>query len=417
MARVAWVVLILVVLGLNAAGISYIYDEHTSVCTFDAEVCWEEGMLTPEGVKELQEFELSPGFYAGYMGVALPVAVALVFFGVAAGIFWRRSDDRMALFASFMLVLFGGAAAAGTTHGLDDAHPALSFPAQLLEYLGQVSFGVFFYLFPDGRFVPRWTRLLAAAAALLFVWDVFFEQLSATTPVGLFLLGFLFVFWGSLVAVQVYRYRRVSTPVQRQQTKWVIFGFAAALTGFLTIIVPYTFILPPPTPGSLEDMVAVTLIYAFILLLPLSIGMAILRSRLYDIDVVINRTLVYGALTVSLALVYVGGVVSLQRLLSPLVGESSQLAVVASTLAIAALFSPLRRRMQAAVDRRFYRRKYDARKTLAAFSARLREEADLEALNEDLVLVVRETVQPDHVSLWLGPDHAAELRGLTGQRR
>ncbi len=415
--RLLWVVLVVAVLGLNAAGIPYTYAEHRTVCTIEAEVCREEGLLTAEGARELQELRLSPEFYAGYESVALPISVALVFLAVAAGIFWRRSNDRMALFASFMLVLLGGAAAAGTMRGLADVHPTLWFTTHLLEYLGQVSFGVFFYLFPDGRFVPRWTRLLAAAAALFFVRDVFFEESSSTTLVGLFLLGFWFVFLGSLAVVQVHRYRRVSTPVQRQQTKWVVFGLAAGLTGFLAILVPYTFIFSFPTPGSLEDMVAVTLIYGFTLLIPLSIGMAILRSRLYDIDVVINRTLVYGALTVSLALVYVVGVVGLQWLLSPLVGESSQLAVVASTLAIAALFSPLRRRMQAAVDRRFYRRKYDAAKTLEAFSARLREEADLEALNEDLVAVIRETVQPEHVSLWLGPDHAAEPRGLTGERR
>ena len=135
--------------------------------------------------------------------------------------------------------------------------------------------------------------------------------------------------------------------------------------------------------------------------LPVAIGIAVLRYRLYDIDLVINRTLVYGSLTVALALVYFGSVVGLQRLLSPVVGDSNQFAVVASTLLIAALFGPLRRRVQSFIDRRFYRRKYDARRTLEDFSAKLREVSDLDGLNGELLAVVRETVQPAHASLWL----------------
>jgi hypothetical protein len=145
-----------------------------------------------------------------------------------------------------------------------------------------------------------------------------------------------------------------------------------------------------------------SLALAWLLLgLPAAIGIAVLRYRLYNIDLVINRTLVYAALTISLALVYLGSVAGLQRLLSPVVGEGNQLAVVASTLLIAALFQPLRRRVQSFIDRRFYRRKYDAQRVLADFSERLRDETELETLSEDLVSVVGEALQPAHVSVWL----------------
>ena len=399
--RITWVILAVVVLGLDAAGIPYAYAQYESLCTQNAQVCAEESLLTPESALQLEEAGISRGFYAAYQGVGIETVFTLVCFAVAAVIFLRRSDDRMALFACFVLLIFGGAGAAGTMQALTEAQPAFWFPVNLLDYISQVCFGVFFYLFPDGRFAPRWTRWLALAAALVFVPDIFFPD----SPVAAVTDPLFFFFVGSLVVAQVYRYRRVSTPEQRQQTKWVVFGFAAALVGFTAVVLITAFVPAIRDAGPLGVMIFSTIIYGFLLLIPLSIGVAILRSRLYDIDVVINRALVYGSLTTLLVLIYVGGVVGSQYVFLALTGQGS-------TLAIAALFNPLRRRIQGSIDRLFYRRKYDAAKTLEEFSAKLRDETDLDSLNTELLFVVRETMQPAHVTLWLRPDDSPN-RGPT----
>ena len=201
------------------------------------------------------------------------------------------------------------------------------------------------------------------------------------------------------------RFRR-SGRQQRQQIKWIAFAASLVALGYLLLLFPEALLAPggagPTRPlwvKLFED--AVTVSYAGV---PIAMGLAVLRYRLYDIDVLVNRALVYGSLTVLLAATYVGGVVSLQYVFRTLTGQGSTLAVVASTLVIAALFNPLRRRVQAFVDRRFYRKKYDAAKTLEDFNARLREETDLDALSSDVVGVARRTMQPAHVSLWLRPD-------------
>jgi hypothetical protein len=220
-------------------------------------------------------------------------------------------------------------------------------------------------------------------------------------PYALFLLGWLLLG----VYAQVYRYIRVSNLTQRQQTKWVLFGCTAAIAGYIGwISIDALLPLPRPEFRLVADIVGATVTCGVMLIIPFSFGVAILHYRLWDIDLVINRTLIYGGLIVSLALVYFGGVTLLQNLFLVLTGQKSTLAVVASTLAIAALFEPLRRKIRAFIDRRFYRRKYNARKTLEAFSLQLRDETDLQALSDDLIGVVRVTMQPTHVSLWLRPE-------------
>ena len=204
----------------------------------------------------------------------------------------------------------------------------------------------------------------------------------------------------------VLRYRRSRGEV-REQIKWI--AFAASFVGLLYLIaMACSLIVPTETWFAAGSPLWLNLLeYAALVsftAVPIAVGFAVLKYRLYDIDTLINRALVYGSLTATLVALYFGGVVVLQRVLLVLTGEQSTLAVVASTLVIAALFNPLRRRVQAFVDRRFYRRKYDAAKTLEAFSAKLRDETNLDALSDDLVGVVRETMQPAHISLWLRPE-------------
>jgi hypothetical protein len=196
--------------------------------------------------------------------------------------------------------------------------------------------------------------------------------------------------------------RRVhARGVERQQTKWFTYAAAIAASGAIL-----KFIISDPLDLVWLGGVAYTFVLIGLAGMPIAMGIAITRYRLYEIDLIINRTLVYGSLTATLVALYFVGIVVLQRIFVTLTGQQSTLAVVASTLLIAALFNPLRRRIQSFVDRRFYRSKYDARKTLEDFSTRLREETDLDTLNNELVGVVRETMQPAHVSLWLSPETA-----------
>jgi hypothetical protein len=270
----------------------------------------------------------------------------------------------------------------------------------MVALVGVAAILLFMYVFPDGRFVPRWARWLALVSIVVFAPSILFPYsslslwrhplLNAMVSAGVF---------GSIAIVQIYRYRRVSTFAQRQQIKWVVLGIVAAAVGYCMFLVVNLL-----QGGILLSLLGYTAGLLLLALLLISIVVAVSRYRLYDVDLIINRTLVYGSLTALLVLVYVGGVTATQAIFRALSGQGSTLAVVTSTLVIAALFNPLRRRIQSFIDRRFYRNKYDARKTLEAFSVKLRDETDLKALNDDLVRVVRETMQPSHVSLWLRPE-------------
>jgi hypothetical protein len=404
-ARVAWATVAITTLAIIVFSVPSSFEHYSSVCTATSEVCSERAgdRPTPEGVRALQDAGLSVRTYA-LLNVILDKVFQLVWFVVGALIFWRRSDDRMALLVSTFLVSFGPVTVDTTAaDALVTSHPAWSLPVLSVGMVGNVCVVLFFLLFPGGQFVPRWTRWLAVALIAHDLPDVLYPDLYSQS-LALERISF-WVFVGGVVSQvwsQVYRYRRVSSPAQRRQTKWVVFGTTLGVAGTFPFQVPVDLsLVGGDTPLAL--LLLRTGFALSFLLVPISISVAVLRSHLFDIDVLINRTLVYGSLTLTLVVVYFGGVAGLQRLLSPLT-ESNGLATVASTLAIAALFNPLKRRIQAFIDRGFYRKKYDARKTLDAFSARLRDETDLEALDHELLEVVRETVQPSHVSLWLRPE-------------
>ena len=286
-----------------------------------------------------------------------------------------------------------------------------------------------FLLFPDGRLPSRRWRPLAWLSGVVIASGSLGFMLSPgpldmprgiRNPFGLEAAPWVAVAAYAILPLLplcmlasalslVMRYRRSRGDV-RQQIKWI--AFAASLVALTYLIAMVALFIHPSEEIWLAAGLPLWLDlieYAALLSItsvPIAIGFAVLKYRLYDIDLLINRTLVYGSLTATLALIYVGGVVSLQALLRALTGQESTLAVVASTLLIAALFNPLRGLVQAFVDRRFYRSKYDAAKTLEAFNARLRDETNLDALSEDLVGVARSTMQPEHVSLWLRPDTA-----------
>jgi hypothetical protein len=342
---------------------------------------------------------------------------------VGGVIFWRKSDDWMVLLAALGLVTMGVSIAPQLSimYILADQYAASRVLITLVNVLGWGSIGLFAYLFPTGRFVPRWT---VWAALCYLAWQVL-QSVPSNSPIS-------FEQWPSLlpacvefalllcpIYAQLYRYRHVSSAVERQQTKWVVFGLVLTLLAQGLIFLPPLFSPTLAQLGSLHWLYTLMSACFFPLLLdliPLTIGVAVLRYRLWDVDVLINRTLVYSVLTASLILIYAGLVIVFQILLHGFISQTNDIALVASTLAIAAIVQPLRRRIQSGIDRRFYRRKYDAAHTLAAFSARLRsrDDIDLATLTDDLLKVVKETMQPAHVSLWLRDPERS--RGQTTQQ-
>jgi hypothetical protein len=405
--RAAWVICALLTVLVMVASVPLLFERFSSVCQLPAGICLERSEVPAEALNELRGAGISLGTYAAFT-IGIEVLCKVVWISVAALLFVFRSRDRMALLVSFFLLTFGTATLlTNGTEVLAAEHPAWWVVARGLQVTGEVFSVLFLLTFPDGRFVPRWTPIVAVVFLLFQIPGDLFPAGPAVGPrflnAAVNTVG-AFVFFGSvatMLASQVYRYRRVSGPEQRRQTRWAVFGTTLAIATLIAAYGSIFLLTEDPADSAFLVLAVGSMIPLIMLLIPLSLFVAVFRSGLFDIDLVINRALVYGTLTASLALVYLGAVAGLQRLVSPLAGESNQLIVVASTLLIAALFNPLRRRIQHVIDRRFFRRKYDAAKTLKEFSAKLRNETNLDSLSDELVGVVRETVQPEHASLWL----------------
>jgi hypothetical protein len=348
-------------------------------------------------IHDLRRLGVPLPVYATYMTAltALADLVGLVIAGIVA---WRRFSEAIGLVTSLFLVLIVAGSPTNSTP-VSQVIPALQGPANVISFLFLLFMVIFLMTFPDGQVVPRQiTRpfwIAVVAYALLFVATGQFAVASQDSWAGVPLIGAFLFGLGS----QIYRFKRVSGPVERQQIKLVLLALAIAILASI----PFT-LLPMPSigpNGTPYDAVSVTILVFAFALIPVSIGIAVLRYRLWDVDVLINRALVYGSLTVSLAAAYIAGVIGLQGLARAVTGQRSDIAIAVVTLGVAALFNPWRHRLQRFIDRRFYRHKYDAGRVLTAFTAHLRDEVDLDQLSGDLVTVLEETVQPASVSLWL----------------
>jgi hypothetical protein len=405
LARVAWTALALATLALIGAAALIRFHQLQSVCSASACPFFH---LAAADARALEQLGLSRTFYAAYL-TAFALLVVIAFVGTAGALCWRASGQRMPLFTAFGLLAFLPFFLVSFMDALVQARPEWRLAVATLQAYGLWFAVMFLYRFPDGRFVPRWTRFVTTLAALCALAPFVLPSLRAIwTPRSpgerLLLILMMSLAVGGLAA-QIYRFRRISTPAERQQTKWVVVGLAVYILGGQTIM------LAPMLAPSLRLAGLPRVLYylgggplnAVLLLVFLATLLrAILRYRLFEIDGLIRRTLVYSVLTGALALIYLGSVLVLEALLHALTDYARfEIVTVLSTLLIAALFHPLHGQVQTVIDRRFYRSRYDAAATLAAFHARIHNATDLEVLIAEVLSVAEETLQPAHVTLWL----------------
>src|SRR5258708_25946552 len=332
LARAVWVLIVTLSLAVPIADIPLEFRRLQTSCAGSS--CNDQ-QLTARIVQDLHRLNLSVDFFASYL-VIFGFGSLLVWVAIALLIFWRRSDDRMALLVALFLVLFPATQILDSPTAVGAAYPSWQVLTTFLDILGYVSLLLFFYLFPDGRFVPRWTRSVAFGYVVLNILGGLISSLPFSSMVSFFLgLPLLTVVVGIGLFSQVYRYRRVSSSAQRQQTKWVVYGVVTTVLLFTGVVLLGQVFFEGPHLVPL--LVASTAIYSCELLIPLSIGFSILRYRLWDIDIIISRTLVYGLLTAGIVAIYVLVVVSLGTMLQ---AQGNLLISLVATGLIAVLFQP-----------------------------------------------------------------------------
>ncbi|HEX8033310.1 MAG TPA: hypothetical protein VF510_05660 [Ktedonobacterales bacterium] len=413
-ARAAWLVLAAVAVALYVASVLLQVRQLQAPCQVSRSapitafprtvpVC-PEGQVPLAVARALADLHLSIGF-VGWYALGIDVLFVAGYAAIAAILFWRRSHDLLALYISLALLIFACLSFhTGLRARLVAESPGWRLPVELLQYVGAAAFVALGFVFPDGRFVPRWTRWAAPAFALWFLPVYFFAGSALdfdTWPAPAF-FGWGAVFMGAMGAAQVYRYRHISSPTQRLQTKWVVFGILAAGTGFVGGKLVELLAPVPTSPGAVLVVPAGnTLIHVGFLLFPLTVGIAILRHRLFDIDLIIKQTLIYTLLAATLALLYESSALALEKVLLTFTGQESLVAAVAVAFGVGALAEPLHHRIKRDITRIFYPRKYEAEHRIEAYSQQVRHEMALTTVPERVEAAVETRLRlarPDHTN-------------------
>ncbi len=401
-----WILLALLPIGLFGVDLIIDYSEMLVPCQGVPGVFADcnFGAITTAEASVLTSWGLTMRAYAVTV-IGGAIFAFLVYLALAGLILWRQGSSWLGLTVSLALIIIPFVMYSGS-RDFGAINPDLFWPGVVASILGTAVMLVFLYLVPNGRFSPRWAyiplifTLLFDIILTLEVNGVVSLSAPAFSLVNIALIA-LILFGGGL---QVYRYVRDSNAVERQQTKWIIFALVIFVLAIMAWVLVFGGALNIPAGRSrLLANLGGTIFtdYIALPLLPVAIAIAILRYKLWDIDLIINKTLVYGLLSGLLAFVYFGLVLLFQRVFDLVSSQQSPVVIVISTLVIAALFVPLRQRVQTFIDRRFFRKKYDAQQVLAQFSLTARDETNLDALQAELLRVVEETIQPEQITFWL----------------